>query len=115
MEVTERKHGDVTVLSFEGRMTIGRGDVVVREAVLKALGEGQRKILLVLEGVRAMDSAGIGELVSVYTSTRNRGGGLKLAKLSPKVASILQATQLTGVLDIHDSVETALADFSGLP
>ena len=115
MEVTERKHGDVTILEFSGRMTIGRGDVVVREAVHKALGEGRRKILLVLDKVKALDSSGIGELMSVYTSTLHRGGSLKLAKLSPKVASILQATQLTGVLEVHDSLETALAEFAGLP
>ncbi|MDX1502946.1 MAG: STAS domain-containing protein [Thermoanaerobaculia bacterium] len=115
MEVTERKKGDVTILEFDGRLTIGRGDVVLREAVHKALGEGRRKILLVLENCRALDSSGVGELMAVRASTIRRGGSLKLAKISPKVTNILAVTQLAGVLEPYDSIEEALADFAGLP
>ena len=115
MEVREQKRGDVTILEFDGRLTIGRGDVVLREAVHKALGEGRTKILLVLDKVKALDSSGVGELMAARTSVIRRGGRLKVAKLSSKVENILSATQLTGVLELHDSIEEALADFANLP
>jgi anti-sigma B factor antagonist len=85
MAVSQRKEGDVTIFEFSGPVTIGKGDVAVRESVHKALEAGERRILLDFDGVTALDSSGVGELISAYTSITNRGGELKLSRLSPKL------------------------------
>jgi anti-sigma B factor antagonist len=113
MPVRERDENNAKVLEISGRITIGKGDVEVRDAVQLALAEGNRNILLVMDGVAALDSAGVGELVAAHTSVRNRGGALKLARLSPKVASVLQATRLVGILDVYDDEKEALDSFEG--
>jgi anti-sigma B factor antagonist len=112
MAVVRRKDGGVTVLEFSGPVTIGQGDIEVRDSVREALDAGERRILLDFLSVTALDSSGVGELVSAYTSITNRGGGLKLARLSPKVDSVLQVTRLSGILDSYESQEEALIAFA---
>jgi len=111
MKIDKRKAGNVTVLELDGKITIGAGDVRLREAVHEALGEGRQHLLLDMSRVTSMDSAGVGELVAAYASARNRGAQLKLLKLSPKVAAVLQITQIHGVLPIFNDEEEALASF----
>lgn len=106
----ENKNG-VTVLSPKGKITIGVGDVALREAVGEALEAGARNIVIDLGGVTTMDSSGVGELVSAYTTVTNRGGRLKLANLPSKVSDILQITQLITVFETFDSVDEAIESF----
>lgn len=84
MKITTRKSGDVTILDLEGKLTIGVGDYPLRDAVRTALSDGVRKILLHLEKVTMVDSTGVGELVSSYTSASHRGSKVKLLKPSSK-------------------------------
>ena len=100
---------DITVLVITGRVTIGAGDIDVRETVQSALASGSRKLVLDMSGVTKLDSSGIGELISAYTSVKNRGGGMAIAGLSPRLATVLQVTQLVGILDLHDTVAAAAA------
>lgn len=111
MEISERYVDGILVLAAVGRMTIGRGDVTVREAVQKALGEGQTRIILDMKDVSALDSSGVGELVAQHVSARNRGGHLRLLHLSDRVGGVLKATRLTGILEIYDDEASALASF----
>lgn len=112
MNIVQRQEGDVTVLDVAGKITIGVGDVAVRDAVQVALGSGARSILLNLKSVTTIDSAGVGELVSAYTTVTNRGGKLKLVNLPPKVNDILQITQLITVFEVHDDEGEAIASFT---
>ena len=112
MKIKSRQEEGVTVIELSGKITIGVGDVAVRDAVQTALASGAQDILLDMSGVSTIDSAGVGELVSSYTTVTNRGGGLKLVNLPSKVSDILQITQLITVFEIHDSVEEALESFS---
>jgi anti-sigma B factor antagonist len=112
MNIKQRQVGNVTVLDVEGKITIGIGDVAVRDAVQMALAGGSKQILLNLAGVSTIDSAGVGELVSAYTTVTNRGGSLKLLNLPPKVNDILQITQLITVFEIHDDEAEAVDSFS---
>ena len=107
----EQKQG-VTFLYPKGKITIGKGDVALREAVHDALGSGQKNILVDLKDVTTMDSSAIGEMVSAYTSVSNQGGGLKLLNLPPKVNDILQITQLVTVFEIYDDEAEAIASFA---
>jgi anti-sigma B factor antagonist len=87
---------------LSGRITLGEGSVVLRDAVKDLLGKGQKKILLNLGDVSYIDSSGIGELVSAFTSVRNQGGELKLLHLTKKVHDLLQITKLYTVFDVKD-------------
>ncbi len=111
MKITERKVGGVTVLDLKGKITIGVGDVALRQSVAEVLEAGSLNILLNMGGVTTMDSSGIGELVSTYTTVTNRGGKLKLLHLPPKVSDILQITQLITVFEVHDDEAEAVASF----
>lgn len=111
MKIDTRHSQGVTILEPKGKITIGVGDVALREAVTEALEAGARNILVDLGEVKTIDSSGIGELVSAYTSVSNRGGKLKLYNLPPKVTDILQITQLISVFEVFDSEAEALASF----
>ena len=111
MKIDARHNQGVTILEPKGKITIGAGDVALREAVHEALGAGAKNILVNLGGVTTIDSSGIGELVSAYTTVSNRGGKLKLHNLPPKVSDILQITQLISVFDVFDDEDEAVGSF----
>jgi len=111
MKVGVRHSEGITVLEPKGKITIGVGDVALRDAVHEALEAGSKHILINLEQASTIDSSGIGELVSAYTTVTNRGGKLKLLHLPPKVQDILQITQLVTVFDVYDDEATAVASF----
>ena len=111
MKIEARHEQGVTIIEPKGKITIGVGDVALREAVSEALEAGARNILVDLGAVSTIDSSGIGELVSAFTSVSNRGGKLKLVNLPPKVTDILQITQLISVFEVHDELSEALDSF----
>ena len=111
MKITTREKNGVAILDCKGKITIGVGDVALREAVQEVVKAGQTQILINLEGVSTMDSSGVGELVSTYTTVTNRGGKLKLLNLPPKVTDILQITQLITVFETFDDEDEAVQSF----
>jgi anti-sigma B factor antagonist len=101
----------VSIVDCSGRITLGEGSVVLRDIVKDLLGKGQKKILLNLGDVNYIDSSGIGELVSAYTTVRNQGGELKLLNLTKKVHDLLQITKLYTVFDVKDDETAAVKAF----
>ena len=99
MKVNVRTEGQVSVVDLSGKITIGEGDVVLRETVEGLLNEGRSKILLNLARISYMDSAGIGELVACYKRSREKGGELKLLNPSGKVYDLLQLTKLEEIFE----------------
>ncbi|MCG6962974.1 MAG: STAS domain-containing protein [Acidobacteria bacterium] len=112
MKSEVQDQADIRVIRLSGKITIGAGDVKLRELIRDALESGRTKILLDLAKVSAMDSSGIGEMVAAYTTVRKRDGQLKLLNLSPKINDILQVTQLITVFDVFDDSEEAMASFA---
>ena len=110
-KLSARQVGEVTVIDVSGRITLGEGSSNVREGIREVLGKGSRKILLNLGDVSYIDSSGIGELVSAYTSVTNQGGQLKLLNLTKRVKDLLQITKLYTVFDIHDDEAHAIRSF----
>jgi anti-sigma B factor antagonist len=106
-----RDRGDVRIIKLSGKITIGAGDVKIRELIDQALADGKKYILLDLAGVSTIDSSGIGEMVACYTTVTKQGGQLKLLRLSPKINDILQVTQLITVFDVFDDEAEAIASF----
>jgi anti-sigma B factor antagonist len=111
MRVTTRTRGDVTIVDLNGKITIGSGDIALRNAMHQAIESGAKKVLINLHEVTTIDSSGVGELVSAYTTATNRGIRLKLVNLPDKVADILTVTQLITVFDVYDSEDDAIAAF----
>jgi anti-anti-sigma factor len=111
MKIDVQQRQDVTVLTPQGKITIGVGDVALRDAIHQALISGATKILVSLAQVTTIDSSGVGELVSAYTSVTHRGGRLKLANLPAKVQDVLTITQLITVFDVYETEAEALASF----
>ena len=112
MKANTRQVNGVTVVDMSGRITLGEGSVILREAVKDLVAKGQKKILLNLGDVTYIDSSGIGELVSAFTSVRNQGGELKLLNLTKKVHDLLQITKLYTVFDVKDDEAAAVKAFA---
>ena len=111
MKAMVRKIGNVSVVDIAGKITIGEGDVVLREKVTELLDSGETRILLNLEKVKYMDSAGIGELVACYKRAKEKSGTVKLLNPSGKVYDLLQLTKLEEVFDTFRNEGEALTSF----
>jgi anti-sigma B factor antagonist len=111
LKVSTRQVDGVSIVDCSGRITLGEGSIVLRDTVKDLLGKGHKKILLNLGDVNYIDSSGIGELVSAYTTAKNQGGELKLLKLTKKVHDLLQITKLYTVFDVKDDETAAVKAF----
>lgn len=111
LNMKERQSGDVTILDMDGKITIGEGSVALRSAIRRLLEEGKKKVLLNLAGVSYIDSSGIGELVSSYTTINKDGGQLKLLNLTQKIQDLLTITKLLTVFDVPASEADAMKEF----
>jgi anti-sigma B factor antagonist len=111
LTIASREVNGVAVLDLSGRITLGEGSVQIRDAIRNLIGKGQKSILLNLGDVNYIDSSGLGELVSAYTTARNQSAALKLLSLTKKVKDVLQLTKLYTVFDIYDDEASAIASF----
>lgn len=112
VKASTRQTGSVIIVDLSGQIKLGEGTSILRDTVKDLLGKGQKKILLNLGDVNYIDSIGVGELVSAFTSVRNQGGELKLLHLTKKVHDVLQITKLYTVFDVRDNEAGAIAAFS---
>src|SRR5437588_228720 len=111
-KVSTRQVDGVTIVDCSGRITLGEGSVMLKDTVRELLSKGQKRILLNLGDVNYIDSSGIGELVSAFTTVRNQGGELKLLNLTKKVHDLLQITKLYTVFDVKDEEAAAVKSFA---
>ena len=112
MDIKERVVDGVSVLDLSGKIVLGEGDGQVRERIKDLLSDGQRKILLNLGDVTYIDSAGLGALISSYTTTKREGGSLKLMNLTKRIQDLLAITKLITVFDTYDTEAEAVDSFS---
>jgi anti-sigma B factor antagonist len=112
MKIKTRQVDGITIMDCSGRITLGEGSVTLRDSVRDLLSKGSKQILLNLGDVTYIDSSGIGELVSAFTTVRNQGGDLKLLNLTKKVHDLLQITKLYTVFDVKDDEASAVASFA---
>ena len=111
MKINSRQVDGVTIMDCSGRITLGEGSVMLRDNVRELLAKGQKKIVLNLADVNYIDSSGIGELVSAFTTAKNQGGELKLLNLTKKVHDLLQITKLYTVFDVKEDETAAVKAF----
>ena len=112
VKLSSRQVGDVSVVDVAGRITLGEGSSALRDALRDLVAKNHKKILLNLGDVSYIDSSGIGELVSGFTSVTNSGGQLKLLGLTKRVKDLLQITKLYTVFDVHEEESTAIRSFA---
>ena len=111
LTIHSREVDGVTVLDLSGRITLGEGSLQIRDAIRDLISKGQKSILLNLAEVNYIDSSGLGELVSAFTTSKNQGADLKLLHLTKKVHDLLQLTKLYTVFDVKDDEASAIASF----
>lgn len=112
VKLTIRQVGDVTVIDAAGRITLGEGASTFRDTVKDMAAKGNQKLLLNLSEVNYIDSSGIGELVSGFTTVTNHGGQLKLLGLTKRVKDLLQITKLYTVFEVFDEEAAAVRSFA---
>jgi len=112
MQIEERAVGDVMVLDLKGKITLGEGDELLKDKVNSLVNQGRKKIVLNLEGVPYIDSAGLGEIVRTYTTVSRQGGSLKLLNLTKRITDLLSITKLLTVFETFDSEGDAVKSFS---
>ncbi len=112
VKLNSRQVGDVSVVDVAGRITLGEGSSALRDALRDMVAKNHKKILLNLGDVSYIDSSGIGELVSGFTSVTNSGGQLKLLGLTKRVKDLLQITKLYTVFDVHEDESSAIRSFA---
>ncbi|MGA8213302.1 MAG: STAS domain-containing protein [Candidatus Sulfotelmatobacter sp.] len=115
MQTAIRTIGGVTILDISGRITLGEGNIMLREIVRDLSEKGQKAIVLNLGEVNYIDSSGVGELVKAHTTIRNQGGQLKLSNLTKRVHDLLQMTRLSSVFDIQKDEASAIESFGRSP
>jgi len=109
--VSTRDAGDIKIIELHGKITIGSGDLQMREGIHAALAAGAKKIVIDMKDVTTIDSSGVGELVGCYTTATHRGAKLKLMSLPPKISDVLTVTQLITVFDVFNDEKDAVASF----
>ena len=111
MNIEVRTIGKVKILDCSGKITLGEGTISIRKTVRDLLQSGSKNILLNLGDISYIDSSGIGELVSTFTTVTRAGGRLKLLNLTKKIQQLLAITKLLTVFDTFENEEAAIESF----
>jgi anti-sigma B factor antagonist len=111
MDIKTRQLEDIIILAVTGRITLGEGNVMLRDVVRDLADNGTKKVVLNLSEVNYIDSSGVGELVKTHTTLQNKGGQLKLSSLNKRVHDLLEMTKLSAVFDVHNDEASAIESF----
>lgn len=112
MQINQRLHEDICILELQGKLSIGYGDIALREAVREALDHGYLKIVLDFRNTKSMDSSGLGELVRAQQAVKEAGGKIVLTGVSDGVQDVLEMTRLIGIFEEFDPQEDALLEIA---
>lgn len=110
--MTNREVDGVAVVGLEGRIVLGEESNALRERVKSLLANNKKKIVLNMDNVTYIDSAGLGTLVAAHHSAKSQGATLKLSNLGSKFQEVLQVTKLLTVFDVLPSEADAIRSFS---
>ncbi|MCP4897085.1 MAG: STAS domain-containing protein [bacterium] len=111
MDIAVRKVKDITILDLDGRLTIGRGDVRLRGALLDELEDGQTKLVINLDKVKTIDSSGLGELIRCKATAAGKGADIRLLNPNVKAKKLITMAQLVGVFEMFDDEALAIESF----
>ena len=111
MQAASRQVGDISVVNVRGRITVGEGNVMLRDFVTRLVESGNKRIVLNLQGVEYVDSGGLGELVRTHTTLQKEGGQLKMVNVNQRVQELLKLTSLNKIFDVHKDEASAVQSF----
>ena len=111
LQIDQRVVSGVTILDLKGKITLGEGDELLKKEIYSLIQKDQKKLLLNLEGVPYIDSAGLGEIVRTYTTVSRQGGKLKLLNLTKRIQDLLAITKLLTVFETYESEPEAIKSF----
>ena len=111
LKITNREVDGVSVVQMEGRIVLGEESNALRESVKSLLADNKKKIVLNMDNITYIDSAGLGTLVAAFHSARGQGATLKLCNLGQKFQEVLQVTKLMTVFEVFDSEAAAVQSF----
>jgi anti-sigma B factor antagonist len=112
LSASVRHFGEIAIVDLDGKITLGESTGLLRDNLRQLFAHGNNKIVLNLERVSYVDSAGLGELVGLYTTAKNQGGVVKLLNLQKKLSDLMQITKLHTIFETYDNEEKALASFA---
>lgn len=112
MQIAERESGAVTVLDLSGKITLGEDSNLLKDKLQSLLHQNKKNILFNLAQVSYVDSAGLGAIVSAYTTVTREGGTLKLANVTKKLQDLLSITKLLTVFETFDSEDAAIRSYT---
>ena len=113
LQIGQRVVNGVTILDLKGKITLGEGDELLKKEIDSLIQKDQKKLLLNLEGVPYIDSAGLGEIVRTYTTVSRQGGKLRLLNLTKRIQDLLAITKLLTVFETYESEPDAIKSFGG--
>src|SRR6266446_4575431 len=114
MKMTDREVDGAFVLALDGRIVLGDESQALRVKLKSLIAEGKKKIVLNVDNIRYIDSAGLGILVAAHVSAKTQGASLKLSNLGSRFREVLQITKLLTVFDVYNTEAAAIASFSKL-
>ncbi len=106
-----RRVGNVAIMDLNGKITLGENTGILRDELRSLMSQGTKSILLNMQGVSYVDSAGLGELVGAYTTATNQGGSVKLLNLQGKMKDLMQITKLHTIFPAFDNEQAAVSSF----
>ena len=112
MDLNKRTVGDVTIFDLDGKLTIGKGDVVLRDALVEEMSNGNKKVLINLDKVSTIDSSGLGELIRCKVTSTTHDATVKLLHVNIKARKLLTMAQLVGVFEMFDDEALAVESFA---
>ena len=112
LKITTREVDGVTVAALDGRIVLGEESNALREKIKSLVADGKKKIVLNMDNITFIDSAGLGTLVAAHHSAKAQGAGLKLCHLGTKFQEVLQITKLMTIFDVYNTEAEAVASFS---
>ncbi len=112
LKMTSREVDGVTVVALDGRIVLGEESNALREKIKSMVAEAKKKIVLNMDGVTFIDSAGLGTLVAAHHSAKAQGASLRLCHLGTKFQEVLQITKLMTIFDVYNTEAEAVASFS---
>jgi anti-sigma B factor antagonist len=112
LKMTDRDVNDVSLVALDGRIVLGEESNALREKLKSLIAEGKKKIVLNMDNIKYIDSAGLGTLVAAHCSAKTKGASLRLGHLGSKFQEVLQITKLLTIFDVCDTEAAAVASFS---
>lgn len=106
-----RRAGNIAIVDLNGKITLGENTGILRDELRSLLSQGNKHIILNMKDVGYVDSAGLGELVGVYTTAANQGGSVKLLHLQGKMKDLMQVTKLHTIFPSFENEQEAIASF----